>query len=382
MRVALLIAAYHPRVGGAEKQARLLARRMRARHDVDFTVVTRGADGAPAIETLDGTRVVRIPSSDRNRWLASSAYLSAGLAVLALQPRRFDVYHCVQSYSPATLGALAARLRGGRLIVKVTASNLLGEAAELRRLPFFAARMRLFERVDEFVALTPQVERELVALGIEPRRIVQIPNGVEIAQPITADGKRELRRRLGLDADSPLAIYVGRLSEEKGLLTLLRAWAQVVRARPDARLALVGAGGLVRSVEAALVETVEELGLHGSVRFTGAVDDVGPYFNAADIFVLPSRTEGLSNALLEAMAHGKAIVTTDIDGNSFIAADRQCLKVAADDVEALSAAITTLVESAPLRDRLGLAARQLAIDELSIESVCDRYFALYRRGPS
>jgi glycosyltransferase involved in cell wall biosynthesis len=382
VRVALVIAGYHPRVGGAEKQARLLAKTLRDRHGIDFTVLTRGAAGAPALDIIDGIRVIRTPTSERSRWLASGAYLSGGLAFLALQRHAFDVYHCIQSYSPATLATLAARLRGGRVIVKVTASNLLGEAAELRRLPFFRARMKLLERVDTFVALTDQVERELLSLGIDRRRVVQIPNGVRIAAAPGLDERKAIRQRLGLDVNSSIVIYVGRLSEEKGLVTLLRSWALVQRLQPDARLLLVGPGGHFRNVEEELGELVGALGLRDSVQFVGAVPDVGAYLDAADVFVLPSRSEGLSNSLLEAMAHGKAIVTTDIDGNAFIASDRECLKVPVDDIDALAAAIGTLLAHADVRDRLGRSARDLAVQRFSIEAISDRYVALYRRDRS
>jgi len=382
VRVALLIAGFHPLVGGAEKQARLLAKTLHQRHDIDFTVVTRGAAGTPLVDAVDGIPVIRAPNSVRSRWLASSSYLGAGLAFLALQPRRFDIYHCVQSYSPATLAVLAARIRGGRVIVKVTASNELGEAAELRRLPFFRTRMRLLERVDAFVALTGQVERELMSLGIDQSRIVQIPNGVEIPPPAGIDERRTIRQRLGMDRVAPVVVYAGRLSQEKGLVSLLKAWAMLHRVRPEARLVFVGPGGHVRNVEQQLVDMVRELALGESVRFVGAVPDVAPYLAAADVFVLPSRSEGLSNALLEAMAHGKSIVTTDIDGNSFVAADRDCLKVAVDDSHALYTAIAALVEHADLRERLGRSARDLAIRQFSIEAVSDRYLALYRRVSS
>lgn len=378
MRIALLIAAFHPLVGGAERQAMLLAKTLRARHGAELTVVTRGAQGAPARETLDGIRIIRAPAALRNRWIASAAYLATSLPFLTIRAAPFSVYQCIQSYSPATIGAIAARVRGGRLIVKVTASNQLGEAAELRRLPFFRLRMKLFERVDAFVALTDQIERELVALGISPRRIVQIPNGVALAPPTSIDECQAARRALGLDASAPTIVYTGRLSQEKGLDTLVQAWCEVVRRRPDALLLIVGAGGRVRNIEATLRADVARRGLGEQVRFVGSVADVKPYLIAADAFVLPSRSEGFSNALLEAMASGKPIVTTNIDANAILAHDRHCLKVPADDAAALAAALLALCDSAVLRERLGAAALALARERFSIEAISDRYMALYR----
>jgi glycosyltransferase involved in cell wall biosynthesis len=378
MRIALLIAAFHPRVGGAERQAMLLARTLQQRHGAELTVVTRGAPGAPARETLDGIRIVRAPAAERNRWIASAAYMATSVPFLTLRREPFAVYQCVQSYSPATIGAIAARIRRGRLIVKVTASNQLGEAAELRRLPFFRLRMKLLDRVDTFVAITGQIERELVALGIGPERIVKIPNGVAIGAPPTRERQRMRKQELGVDETTPVAVYTGRLSEEKGLDVLIDAWAHVVVAHPQARLFIVGAGGQVRNVEAALRATVAQRALAASVRFVGSVTDVTPYLEAADLFVLPSRSEGFSNALLEAMAAGKAIVTTDIDANASLTHDTHCLKVPAGDAPALHRALATLLDDAALRARLGSAALQLARDRFSIETIADRYMALYR----
>jgi glycosyltransferase involved in cell wall biosynthesis len=346
---------------------------------MEITVFTRGRRGAPRTEVAQGLSIVRAPFADSGRWAASASYLATGLPFLTARGRAFDVYHCVQSYSPATLGSLAARIRGGRVVVKVTASNQLGEAKELRRLPLFRLRMKILERVDTFVALTTEIRDELLDLGVSASRICQIPNGVEIPAREADLAVAPLRIRWRLRPEAPVVTYTGRLSSEKGLEILLSAWSRVAQHPTHPQLLLVGPGSHVRNVESQLHRMVGEHRLEDSVRFVGEVADVSPYLSLADVFVLPSRSEGLSNALLEALAHGKPVVVTDIPGNGIITHDCEGLKVPVDDAEALADALLSLIADPNLRARLGGAARATAINRFSIESVARQYVAVFQR---
>jgi glycosyltransferase involved in cell wall biosynthesis len=256
-------------------------------------------------------------------------------------------------------------------VVKVLRGGQLGDVVRLRSKTFSQRRISLMRRrVDAFVTISHEIDAELENLGISRSQRVFIPNGVEIErfQPISSPEKLALRLKLSLPA-GPLVIYTGRFVHEKRLDLLLKAWGQLQSGYPDATLLLVGDGE-------------ESAGLKASagpgVVFPGQMEDVLPYLQAADIFVLPSATEGLSNALLEAMAVGLPVVATSVGGAPDLIKDGENgWLIPADDVGALSSAINTLLIEENLRRSLGESARQIIIEQYALRVVADRLRSLY-----
>ena len=151
---------------------------------------------------------------------------------------------------------------------------------------------------------------------------------------------------------------------------LLRAWSTAAAGR-SVSLLLLGEGP-----EEAALRSIAGPG----VTFTGRVEDIAPYLKAADLFVLPSATEGLSNALLEALAAGLAVVATDVGGARDVVEDTVGGRlVPPNDAEALAEALAALLEGTALRAAYGRAGRERVVDEYSLVSVADRLAALYRQ---
>ncbi|GHH92672.1 glycosyltransferase [Streptomyces capillispiralis] len=189
--------------------------------------------------------------------------------------------------------------------------------------------------------------------GITGRWTV-IPNGIdpERFRPAPADAVRAALAPLaGLRAQAPLAVCVGRLCRQKGQDVLLRAWDTVVRRVPDARLVLVGDGPERDRLRAAAP---------ASVLFAGAVSDASHWYQAADLVVLPSRWEGMALAPLEAMACGRPVVVTDVDGarESLPPAFTDRCLVPPEDPGALAAAVGALLLDPTLRASLGDRGRR------------------------
>jgi glycosyltransferase involved in cell wall biosynthesis len=212
-----------------------------------------------------------------------------------------------------------------------------------------------------------------VHAGIDARFTV-VPNGIdpERFHPAAAGPVRAgLAPLTGLDPSAPLVVCVGRLCRQKGQDVLLRAWDAVVREVPGARLALVGDGpdgGRLR-------EQAPQ-----SVLFVGAVADACPWYQAADLVVLPSRWEGMALAPLEAMACGRPVVVTDVDGAreslppSFT--DR-CL-VPPEDPAVLAEALTGLLLDPPLRASLGDRARRHVLTTHDVRHTAEQVADVYR----
>lgn len=182
------------------------------------------------------------------------------------------------------------------------------------------------------------------------------------------------RLELGIDAADPLLLWVGRLDPIKGLDVLIKATAIANRTTP-LRLAIAGEGPLRDH----LVSWIAEQGLTNRVHLLGRRTDVPRLLKTADLFVFPSRTEGLPNALLEAMAAGLPVVATDAPGcRDLIESERTGLLVPIDDSRRLATAIERLLSDRDLARRLADAARDAASRNLRLEQCFESYRALYR----
>jgi L-malate glycosyltransferase len=173
--------------------------------------------------------------------------------------------------------------------------------------------------------------------------------------------------------DPPRLVYVGRLHEQKGLDVLLTALA-AVQSSPSPALSLVGTGPFEERLRA----LVYELGISGDVEFAGVRQSLTPLLHGADVFVLPSRAEGLSNSLLEAMAIGLPVVASAIPGNTdVIQSGVNGLLSDPGDPAALADALERLLSDGGLRRRLGEAARRTVEERFALEEVAARYRELY-----
>jgi glycosyltransferase involved in cell wall biosynthesis len=189
--------------------------------------------------------------------------------------------------------------------------------------------------------------------GVRGRYAV-VHNGVDLDHfcPAGDTARVAARLRLGLPAEAPLAVCVGRLTRQKGQDVLLAAWPAIRRSCPQARLALVGDGE-----QAAVLRSAR----HTGVTFAGAVDDVRDWLAAADVVVLPSRWEGLSLTVLEALATGRSVVVSDVPGLGEVVGPGVGERVPPDDPRALAAAVTRRLRPGALaRDEGEAAARHAA----------------------
>jgi len=206
-------------------------------------------------------------------------------------------------------------------------------------------------------------------------RIAVIGNGIPEPAPLDAAGRARLRRELGVPAHRPFGLFVGRLAAVKNLPSLLAAMQRIPSpARPW--LALAGDGP-----EAATLAALRtQLGLEGDVHLLGERADATRLMQAADFLVLCSRQEGLSNALIEAMLAGCAVVATAVGGNvELIDQGRTGLLVLPDDPDALAGAIRRLCEDPPLRAALARDAREAARARFSTQALARATGEVYMR---
>jgi glycosyltransferase involved in cell wall biosynthesis len=208
-------------------------------------------------------------------------------------------------------------------------------------------------------------------VGIPSHKITVIPNGIELHSFERLPDKRQARTDLGFPSDGLLVGTVARLDPVKRLDVLLEALASL----PNVNAVIVGDG----SERAKLMALSDRLELEGCTHFAGQQEHVLPWLAAMDVFVLSSDWEGMSNALLEAMAAGLPVVATAVGGSPEVVIDGVTgLLVPPRDPEALTQAIARLLHDPGLRGQMGEAGRERVLRDYSIERMVERTQALYR----
>lgn len=208
------------------------------------------------------------------------------------------------------------------------------------------------------------------------QRIRVLPNGVDTSRFMQRPGEsQETRQRLGLGDESLVIGAVGRLVSIKDHSTLLKAAEILLERGIPVRVLLVGSGPELAKLQKLVAASPR---LSRRVFFAGAASDVAPLLNAMDIFVLPSLSEGMSNTLLEAMASGLPVVATRVGGNPELVREEHSGRLfEPGDVTGLAAILEHLARDSDLRQELGHAARQRAVEHFSLEGMIERYRNLY-----
>ena len=369
LNAALVIQAFRPHVGGAELQLERLVPHLASR-GIRTEILTRAIKGWPRTEPIAGSVVHRTPVAGESP-LASVVYVADALGHLLRRRSRIDLIHAHGGLSPATI-ALAGRLLGLPCLVTILGTGAHGDLARLGRKPFGRTRARLLFRSAWFAALSTDARAELVDCGVPADRILALPNGVDLGvhHPATDDERVRLRERLGLPTGRFVGTFVGRLHPVKDVDTLLGAATRV----PKLTLVVVGDGPERGRLEA----KARRLGIEGRVSFRGLSPAVADILRASDGFLLSSRGEGMSNALLEAMACGlPCVASRSVGGARELLGEGRGMLVADGDVAAWAAAVQDLVNAPDLRRATGSAAAAFVAGTLSLEATADRLARAY-----
>jgi len=349
-------------VGGAEKTLWRIVRAL-DRRDYDPTVACLFGRGEVAgwIEA-EGIPVVYL---DVRSKLDARAFLRV---VQLLKRGRFDILHTFLFHANL-VGRLASIFA---LRTRVFSSVRVAE----RRRPFHLFLDWLTQGlIEKEICVSRSVAsftREHARISAD--RLAVIPNGVALEE-YRAASCGVYHEKLGLSDGDRLVCCVGRLDEQKSVDDLVRAFASVVGAHNAVHLAVAGIGP-----DRARLETLaDELTIAQAVHFLGFVHDVPELLADSDVFVLPSRWEGMPNVLLEAAASGTPIVATDVEGVREIIEDgRSGLIVSPGDVAGLGEAMLRVLDDSALAADLAERARQRVAEDYDIDALVNRYLELYQ----
>ena len=298
-----------------------------------------------------------------------------------IRRRKIEIVHSYGFYSNV-FAIPAAKLAGARVIASIRDMGV-----------YMSPRQRMAQRVmcrmaDRILVNATAIQEWLIADGYERERITVIPNGIDTARLGETGRAATLREELKLDSDTPLIGVLGRVTAMKGLDDFLHAAVIVLRQFPNARFLIVGNSGTFyatpegivedKSYERALEQLATELGIRDKVIFTGFRSDVAHVLDGLSISLQPSRSEGMSNTLLESMAAGAPVVATRVGGAPEVLRDGENgLLVAPGDVEAIAAAMCRLLAAPSEARAMGRAARTAVLEKYSMDRVVERTTHLY-----
>lgn len=372
-RVVMVSAGFWPAVGGAESQALELGRALGAR-GVRVRVLTRRVGGLPGREIVRGVEVRRLPVLGTGA-LDSLSFLFAALGWLLKHEAEYDAIHAHLAGSPALAAAAAGRFLGKPVVVKLGGGRGIGELAVSSRSALGRLKLGLLALLKpRFLAVVPDLAEE-AREHLPGADVELLPNGVDAERfkPAAPADKAALRGSLGWSGT--VFLYTGRLSPEKRLPWFARLWDEAAQGK-ESSLILVGEGP-----EKPELEDIASASF-GRIKILPPVENTAPLYAAADVFVLPSTSEGLSNSLLEAMASGTAILASAVGGTKETIADGKTgLLFERNDEAAAKGLVGRLIGSDELRTRLGAAARREAEGRYSLSSVVERLLRLYGSAP-
>jgi glycosyltransferase involved in cell wall biosynthesis len=413
-RIYVTITTFFPLVGGAETQTHAQCKHLREK-GYEATIVTfRHNKSWLPCEVIEGVPVMRIAGlllGNREklpRLLQRLLYLLAMLQmswILWQHRKRYDVLQvcqfnllvlplavlCRLARKPMTIVVISAgagkptKSRNNAMLIAgpidPTSSWLQvdgqtwvdGDLYGLERagkaviqcVRFLLQRIRVV-----VVVLSSRMSSYLIAHDLRLPDTQIIPNGVDITRyhPLVDDNAFEERTRV--------VICVSKMRYEKGIDVLLQAWRLVNDQAPEARLIIVGSG----PIQAQFERMANALGIVGTVEFAGLQSDVPEQLHRGCIGVLPSRWEGMPNALLEATACGLACVATSVSGSEdIIQHGYNGLLVEPEDYESMAQALLSLLQDLELVKKYGQAAHLTTEKHYSLEHITNKYIELYNR---
>ncbi|WP_083487804.1 glycosyltransferase family 4 protein [Pseudoxanthomonas dokdonensis] len=373
LHVLMVLEAAYPawKGGGAEAQVRTLSRGLRRRgHRVTVVVPRLRWGPQETLSRLDGVPVYRL-SYPRVPMLSGPLMWLALALFLWRRRDKYDAWHVHIAHHMAAVCAVLGKALDQRVLTKVSGwwelekGTLAPRPKPLNRL----ARL-LLGSTAQWQAISQRIAATLVERGIAADRIVLLPNAVNSERFAHIQHPPEAATRF---------VFIGRLEPEKDLMMLMEAFAETARAHPDAQLLLVGSG----SLDGPLRERARAFGIEAQVVFAGHRDDIEAMLAQANVGVLCSRIEGLSNTLLESMAAGLPMVASRISGNEDFIRDgengwlfdagncaqlAQCLRRAADT-------------DGRQRQQMGENARRSVHQRAGLDTILTRLLALYAGKP-
>lgn len=400
-RVAMYIWRFDPVIGGAEQQCRRLSEEL-LKKGLEVFIITERLKDTKGFEYRYGIPIYRVSGMAWARQLSGTikhcfrffkkektsgslfsgnkfgiplgflsfftytlpnyCFFLSSLRLFYKKRKDYDIIHVHEAHWIASFAVTIAKLLKKKVVVKeAIAGDIMTIAMQSSR------GQKKAMQADAFIAISDKIYSDLVSMGVNKEKIKKIPNGVIVDnEQWKLDSNKEKK-----------VICVTKINRlpNKGLDVLLKALGVLLHQRGrKVDLQICGKGDADFWIRLAC-----ELGVRDCINFTGFVDDVRPYLLSSYLFVIPSREEGMSNALLEAMSFGMPCVATDISGSQdLIQHGVNGLLVPKDNPEALADAIIYILDNPDKALVMGKMARKTIEKSYTIPMISDKYIELYK----
>jgi glycosyltransferase involved in cell wall biosynthesis len=377
LRIAIVMPTYLPEsFGGAEQQCRKLSKALSAKGARVTILAPKLCHGTPR-EERDGAvairrfRVWKAPNLGGRHAGSLLVWAARVMSWLWIHRRDVDVIHMFHGRLHAVPGVLGGALIGRPSVIKIGRG---GEHFDLglvqgKRLGGRLAHRALMRHASGYIANSRQIVDDLLAHGVPSDRIFAVPNGVEIPNLGSGDASSPP------DGSRPREyVCLGRLDPEKRIDVMLKGFACC--SDGSAKLTIVGDG----DCRGQLKHLASQLALHGRVAFPGRTDDVSPYLRSAHFYLSTSVSEGMSNALLEAMSFGVVPLVSDVSGaRDIVEPGRSGFLFRPDDLDDFVAKLE-LVGRLPGESYRAMsdAARRSIRQGFGIERIAEQHLHIYR----
>jgi len=364
-KIRLMQITHDLAIGGLQQVVVNLCRTIdRETFDVSVLCLRKLGSLVPEVERL-GIKVNMIPQK-RN-----TDYIAFMKVARMLRQERIQVIH-THNTQPFVDGTLAAMLSGVRTIVHTDHAR---DFPDKRR--YMLAERLMSHFAYKVVGVSDHTSKNLIQyLKIPARKIITIPNGIDGSRFADEIDKPAKRQELGIPGDGPIIGVGVRLDQQKGLTYLLQAMPMIVRQVPGTTLVIAGEG----PIEYELKCQAAEMGLTGSVKWIGPRLDIPDLLKLFDLYVLPSNWEGLPVCLIEAMAAGCPIVTTDVGGvRTAIQSGYNGILLAPKDPQGLAKETVRLLLDSRTRQIYAANGRRLFEQRFTAEKMTRAYERLYLR---
>jgi len=364
--VLFLIDRMHSTEGGAEGAIQKLCRFL-PQHGFRCSVATFWA-GDGVNESFPGTLHL-LPLTKIYNWTAMKHAVAFSRL---LRSQQVEIVHTIFPSSDLW-GGLVARLSGCPILVSSRRDMGILRGPKHRLACAFANHF-----FDQVQAVSDTVREFCISNDhVPPEKVVTVYNGVDLEQ-IDSAAPTDLRVSLGWAADSPLVATVANIRNVKGVDIFVQAAALVRDEVPEARFVVIGAALQEPDYERQLRSAVTQLGLDQHFIFLGMRKDVISLLKRCDVFCLPSRSEGMSNALLEAMACGLPCAATNVGGNAEVVREGESgFLVRADAPDALAVRIVQLLTDRPRAERMGKNGRRIVETRFTVQRMVERLAHFY-----
>lgn len=370
MRILMLNYEYPPLGGGASNATYYLLNELSQFDDITVDLITSSATNEFEEEKNSGSvHIYKLPVGKKNLhyWTQKEIISYSRQAYKNIKKMKEQTeYDLIHAFFGIPCGAIAYRFRKeSPYIVSLRGSDVPGFNDRFSfQYIFLKPFIRRVWRNAAAVIANSGGLKELALKTDRAAKIGVIYNGVNI---------KDFTQRDNRENENIVILTVARLIKRKGIDDLIRAVPAIVKAHRNIEVKIIGEGNMGAELKA----LAEKLDVSEYIEFLGYIphNEISNYYSASDIFVLPSRNEGMSNTVLEAMASGLPVITTDtggtrelIDGNGII--------VPSEDSDAISNAVLNLINDHKLRENMGMKSREIA-ESMSWKNIAEKYYKLY-----